>query len=156
EGARGVGGELLRGGDRAREELARVDDLVDEPGLAALVDAEDAAAEDDVAEVTARDAEAQDLAGDGRAGDADLECGRAKGRLAAREEAAVGGTGEDRADGDRVAVDRGDEGLLEGEELLEAGVEGGEELLEVGAAPLEHAEEVDAGGEDRARAGEDD
>src|SRR5262249_34529618 len=94
EGARGVGGELLRGGDRAREELARVDDLVDEPGLAALVDAEDAAAEDDVAQVAARDAEAQDLERDGREGDADLELGRAKGRLAAREEAAVGGTGE--------------------------------------------------------------
>jgi hypothetical protein len=54
-----------------------------------------------------------------------------------------------------VAVHRGDERFLEGQEAVERRVERGEELRQVRARALDEPVEVDARREDRARAGED-
>jgi hypothetical protein len=156
EGEWARGGQLLGEGQRAGLELGRRHQLIGQVPGDCVGRPVGEAAEEDLSQVAAGAREPDRLERRGREGDADLDLGEPHLELAVGDEAEIGGGGEHRAAGNRVAVDRGDDRLLEGEQSRDDVVEQAGEGFGVRRGDqARHLEQIEAGGEEAAGPGQD-
>ncbi len=156
-------GERERGGRNPRhlagnllgtlQQRVGSDDLVDEPGAGGIRRQQHAAADHELAEDVPPDPGGDDLEWKRRKRHPDDELGHADAAGAGRHHAMVAGRGDDAAASDCMPVDGGHDGLGEGDQRVEQRVQRRQKLGQIGRTAVQHAEQIDAGGERRPGAG---
>ena len=156
KGAGGNRGQRPGHLQRAVEQRIGRTGFVDQSQCEGIIDLHGAARVDEIAERAVGHARRHDLQREGRERHADRELGNADAARAMAHDPPIAAGGEDAAAGNRMAVHGGDHRFREHQRIAQHGIEHWQEAAPVVRPPLDHAEQVDAGGERRARAGQDD